>query len=235
VLFDTIDDGHMLAIGRALWEQAAEGRLFVVGSSGVEYALTAWWRERGVFPPAAPFAPQGPAGQIVVMSGSASPVTAEQIAWAEANGFASVRLDVARLLAADGGYSAELVGRALALLAEGRSPLFYSARGPDDSALKAAGQGGEPVTERLGVAQGRLLRAILERAALRRICVAGGDTCGHVVRQLGIAAMTVLAPLAPGSPLCRAHGPHGSFDGLQLALKGGQVGKADYFGRVRDG
>jgi uncharacterized protein YgbK (DUF1537 family) len=65
--------------------------------------------------------------------------------------------------------------------------------------------------------------------------VAGGDTCGHVVRQLGIAAMTVLTPLAPGSPLCRAHAPHEALDGLQLALKGGQLGKVDFFGRVRDG
>jgi uncharacterized protein YgbK (DUF1537 family) len=235
VLFDSIDDGHMLAIGRALWEQTAGGPLFVVGSSGVEYALTAWWRERGVFPPAAPFVPQGPAGQIVVMSGSASPVTAEQIAWAEANGFVGVRLDVDRLLEAEGGYDAELVGRAVAILGEGGSPLFYSARGPDDDALKAAGRGGEPMSERLAVAQGRVLRAILGRTGVRRICVAGGDTCGHVVRQLGIAAMTVLTPLAPGSPLCRAHAPQESLDGLQLALKGGQLGKADFFGRVRDG
>jgi uncharacterized protein YgbK (DUF1537 family) len=233
VLFDSIDEGHILTIGRVLWEQALEGPLFVVGSSGVEYALTAWWREQGVFPPAAPFSPQGPAGQIVVMSGSASPVTAEQIAWAEGSGFAGVRLEVGRLLAADGGYDGELVGRAAAILAEGRSPLFYSARGPDDDALRAAG--GERVSERLAVAQGRVLRAILERTAVGRICVAGGDTCGHVVRQLGIAAMTVLTPLAPGSPLCRAHAPHGPLDGLQLALKGGQIGKADFFGRVRDG
>lgn len=234
VLFDTIDEGHMLAIGRALWEQAADGQLFIVGSSGVEYALTAWWRERGVFPPATPFARPGPAGQIVVMSGSASPVTAEQIGWAEANGFEGARLDVGRLLAGDAGYDEELVERAIAVLAEGRSPLFYSARGPDDAAL-TADRGGERVSERLAVAQGRALRAMLERAQLRRICVAGGDTCGHVVRQLGIAAMTVMAPLAPGSPLCRAHAAGGPLDGLELALKGGQLGGADFFGRVRDG
>lgn len=235
VLFDTIDDGHMLAIGQALWERAATGPLFIVGSSGVEYALTAWWRARGVFPPAAPFGTPGPAGQIVVMSGSASPVTAEQIGWAEANGFEGVRLEVGRLLAADEGYDGELAGRALAILAAGRSPLFYSARGPDDGALRGAGNGGERVSERLAVAQGRVLRRILERAKLRRICVAGGDTCGHVVRQLGVAAMTVVAPLAPGSPLCRAHAPGGPLDGLELALKGGQIGRADFFGRVRDG
>lgn len=235
VLFDTIDGGHLLTIGQVLWEAAAERPLFVIGSSGVEYALTAWWREQGVFPPAGPFAAPGPAGQIVVISGSASPVTAEQIAWAEANGFTGVRLDVPRLLTAADGYDGELVELAATIMAEGRSPLFYSARGPDDAALKVAAEGGERVSERLGVAQGRVLRAILERTAPRRVCVAGGDTCGHVVRQLGITAMTVLAPLAPGSPLCRAHAPHTPRDGLELALKGGQLGGVDFFGRVRDG
>src|SRR5205823_12765053 len=138
--FDTLDDGHLLKIGRLLWAHAqkaecrrpelgeaqepAEGRvpsggtqagqglptagrllptaqgrsLFVVGSHSVEVALAAWWRAQGLVQNPSPLVAPGPVEQIVVMSGSASPATAEQIDWAEAHGFHSIRLDVPRLV-----------------------------------------------------------------------------------------------------------------------------------------
>ena len=45
---------------------------------------------------------------------------------------------------------------------------------------------------------------ILERTGLRRACVAGGDTCGFAAKQLGIFALQMVIPVAPGAPLCRA-------------------------------
>ena len=42
-------------------------------------------------------------------------------------------------------------------------------------------------------------------------------------------------PVAPGSPLCKAHAEEARFDGLELALKAGQVGKPDYFLSVKNG
>jgi uncharacterized protein YgbK (DUF1537 family) len=240
ILFDTLDDEHLMKIGRAIQERAAHGRLFVVGSSGVEYALVAAWRACGEIPASAPLMPPGPVAQIVVMSGSASPVTAEQIAWAEANGFHCMRLDVARLLgpATVDATCAMYCRAALQALKRGESVLLYSARGPDDPALaeaKALDAMPESVGQRLGTAQGRLLRSILEKTDISRICIAGGDTCGQVVQQLGIFAMAVCARLDPGGPLCRAYAHLPRVDGLELSLKGGQVGMADYFGRVRDG
>jgi len=65
--------------------------------------------------------------------------------------------------------------------------------------------------------------------------IAGGDTSSHAARQLGIYALELLTPIAPGSPLCRASSSDQRFDGLEIALKGGQGGKADYFGRVLAG
>jgi 3-oxoisoapionate kinase len=47
--------------------------------------------------------------------------------------------------------------------------------------------------------------------------------------MLGIDALTAIAPLAPGSPLCRAHAARSDRDGLEIALKGGQVGAPDFF------
>ena len=45
--------------------------------------------------------------------------------------------------------------------------------------------------------------------------------------------LEMLAELTPGAPLCRGYSEDPEFDGLEIALKGGQMGKADYFGMVR--
>lgn len=84
------------------------------------------------------------------------------------------------------------------------------------------------------------MRAVLERVnhAQRRIgqvIVAGGDTSGHGARKLGAQALKVLRPTAPGAPLCRAFSTDPLVDGLELLLKGGQLGQVNFFQAVRDG
>jgi uncharacterized protein YgbK (DUF1537 family) len=54
------------------------------------------------------------------------------------------------------------------------------------------------------------------------------------MRQLGLQALVALAPTVPGAALCAAHGT-GPHDGLEIALKGGQMGSDDYFGWIRAG
>jgi len=45
----------------------------------------------------------------------------------------------------------------------------------------------------------------------------------------------MVAPLAPGAPLCRARSASAAVHGLEVNFKGGQVGAPDYFGAVRRG
>jgi uncharacterized protein YgbK (DUF1537 family) len=91
------------------------------------------------------------------------------------------------------------------------------------------------VNERIGAGMGQLLKMLIARAGLRRVVISGGDTSGRAAAMLGIDALTAIAPLDPGSPLCRAHAVSGGPDGLEIALKGGQVGRPDFFAAVRDG
>jgi uncharacterized protein YgbK (DUF1537 family) len=240
ILFDTLDRAHLTRIGRLTWQKAQEKPLFAVGSQGFEIALAGCWREQGLVQSATSFVPPGKAEKIVVVSGSASPVTAGQIAWADANGFKSIQVNVPRLLDPQTGRQEceELVREGVAVLEGGESVLFYSARGSADPALAAVNSANPEKNDtgrRLGMALGKLLRSLLEKTNVRRICVAGGDTSSYVVQQLGLSAMTVTYPLSPGAPLCRAYSDQTRFDGLELALKGGQVGGIDFFGRVRDG
>ena len=65
--------------------------------------------------------------------------------------------------------------------------------------------------------------------------MAGGDSSGEVAGALGVQALTVVAGLAPGDPLCRCWSADPQRDGLQIVLKGGQMGEPAFFGMVRDG
>ena len=79
------------------------------------------------------------------------------------------------------------------------------------------------------------MRRLLARFDLPGVVVAGGDSSGEVASTLGIDALSVVAGLAPGAPLCRAWSAEARRDGLQIVLKGGQLGDAAFFGAVREG
>lgn len=61
--------------------------------------------------------------------------------------------------------------------------------------------------ERVGEALGRLLRDLLAALGPTRAVVSGGDTSGHATCQLGIYALSALAPTIPGAAIFRAHAP----------------------------
>ncbi len=244
VLFDTLDQRHLAHIGRIVWGLRGDKPVFFVGSSGVENALTMHWQAVGVVEKPEPLQSPGKVDQLVVVSGSAAPPTAEQIDYALERGFAGIRLDSPCLVdpAAADAEREKAIQQALTILGNGGSVLLYSARGPEDPAIgmtkqymQSIGLDPQTVGSRLGTQQGLILRELLERTGLKRACVAGGDTCGYASKQLGIYALETIVPIAPGAPLCRASSNQPRFDGLQISLKGGQNGAADYFVKILNG
>jgi uncharacterized protein YgbK (DUF1537 family) len=237
VLFDVIDAATQCAVGRQLWRTRGEGGRFVVGSSGLEYALLQEWKRLGVVPGRADFPHPGAVDRIAVVSGSASEITAGQIEWAERNGFVSIALDARQLGDSELGPAAvdRAASQGLAALQQGRSVVLYTARGPGN--LVPAAEGDDGFRHRIGRALGHLLVALVERGGLSRVAVSGGDSSSHALQQLEIHALTTVMPIAetPGAPLCRAHCEVPAFDGLQIALKGGQIGSPAYFGRILEG
>lgn len=249
LLFDGSTAVHATETGRLL-EALAQGRdrpLFCVGGSGVEYALTHRWREAGALPPQ-PAVNEGfeAVPQVLAISGSASPLSALQIDAALAAGFVDLPVDAAALVARGGNELERLADTALGALRAGRSVMLHTARGPQDeriastlAALTAQGldpaqarhEGGRRLAQRLGELADRLLRAHL----LQRLVVSGGDTSSLVTQRLAPDALRVAARLAPGAPLCRAVSSEPHLAGLELALKGGQMGQADYFVRALRG
>ena len=243
VSLDVLDQQTLTEAGRLVWEKGGP-QVFVVGSQGLEAALVAYWRAAGLLQPNLARPSPGRVERVACVSGSVSPVTADQIAHATGHGFAGIRIKAE--LAVDGcAWKAE-IGRAtqeaLHALSAGRDPLVYSAAGPSDPAVatmqQAVADAGLPlgtINDRIGGGLGRVLDAVVREAGLTRVVISGGDTSGHAAAMLGIDALTAIAPIAPGSPLCRAHSLDPTRDGLQIALKGGQVGGDDFFCAVRDG
>jgi uncharacterized protein YgbK (DUF1537 family) len=252
LLFDVLYPGHLPRIGQMVHQLSEErGAKFLVGSSGVEYALTAYWKESGLLDHLrshSPGQPQfGPTEQIVAITGSCSPVNDRQIAWAEQHGFESYSLQPARLVTPEE-CQAEMesaVSLAVEKLKQGKSLILHSSRGPCDpriaetiSALRRSGLSETEIKlhsgRRLGPKLGQILASILERFPLKRVGVAGGDTSGYIARALGLTALEAIAPVAPGSPLCRAHASN-NLDGVEFFFKGGQVGRDDVWGTMLQG
>jgi len=243
ILLDVLDKETLVEAGRLVWENRGE-RLFGVGSQGFEAALVAYWQASGLISTEPKQFRASAASRIACVSGSVSPVTGAQIAFAVDNGFAPIPLDAT--LAVDApAWNRELARAtecALAALGQSRDPLVYTAVGPDDAAVPAlrnaiatAGASAITVNDRIGAGLGSILNSVLRQGRLDRAVIAGGDTSGHAASVLGIYALTAIAPIAAGSPLCGAHTSDPAFGALEIALKGGQVGAPDFFCAVRRG
>lgn len=231
ILFDALNVEHLARIGKLLDGFASERRpLFLIGSSGVEAALAALWQRKNKVP-----RPATPAKQILIGSGSCSPVTLGQIKWAIKNGFIGVPMEAGLLAAPKTRNPAIQAASALAIkvLNSGRSVILYTCRTGADQ--RVARQLKNKTASIFGTALGQAMGKILAQSAVKRICVAGGDTSSYAARALGISALEMVAPLTPGAPLCRAHAPGSPMDGREIVFKGGQVGAENYFETLKRG
>ncbi|MBB3978397.1 uncharacterized protein YgbK (DUF1537 family) [Rhizobium azooxidifex] len=237
LLMDVDSAESQAAAGQQLWRLRTKGGFFVAGSSGVEYALLEAWRQQNLIGGKVEFADPGKVDRLAVVSGSVSPTTERQIRTAVADGFDGIDLDPVSLVGESGDRAIETaVASGIAALKSGRSVLLHTALGP------SADRGSEidrvpSARHRLGRALGTILRRLVESESLSRAVIAGGDTSSHALKELRVEALTTLLPLpqTPGSPLCTAHGSYAPTDGLQIALKGGQIGTDGYFAQIRDG
>jgi 3-oxoisoapionate kinase len=230
ILFDTVDSETQGIVGEILWSMAQRRGVFAVGSSGLTAALISAWRRAGLVPD-----PPGPvilpeAKPLLIVSGSCSEKTQRQIRWALAHGYRGVALDPAALMdRTEGDYDGALQA-ACEALESGTDTVIYTALGPTEGTAPGSRLGVE-----LGLLLGDLLgRTRAARTPIHRVVICGGDTSSHAVQQLDLYALTWVANLQPGGPLCRAHADS-ELDGLELVLKGGQVGTDDFFDVVRGG
>lgn len=250
LLIDSTQKTHLTEVGGLLLSQGkAQRPSFVVGSSGVEYALTQWWSEHGELPnQSSDFDSFEAATQVLAISGSASALSATQIETAISAGFADVAIDASALVDAARSEEAasELVETTIELLAQGKSVILHTARGPHDPRINALidslvdrGEGREQAMHSggrlLAIRLGEIVQRVLIESPVQRLLLSGGDTSSQITRVLAPEALEIEARLSPGAPLCRVISDKPYLKGLQIALKGGQMGDASYFVRALQG
>lgn len=234
VVFDTLEDADLDRIAAMLWEISAARPLFCVAAQGLAEGLG---RHLAGARPArrAAQAPILDVGPMLVLSGSAAPQNAAQIARAQAAGWEGIRVDMARALSEpDRPMLAREVGETvLAALRAGRSVVVYTARGPDDPAIGQVRGLGLPDEVSVAAVTGSLFaqwaRLAVQRAGLRRLVLAGGDTSSLAMRGLDAYALRIAAIARQGGRLCRLVAEQDWLDGVEVMLKGGQVGGPDAF------
>lgn len=220
LLLDLVDDDQLPLIGRLLWRAAATLPLLVVGPSSVQQALA---RAAGREPVAqAPTLPPAD-GPVLLVAGSLSPVTARQIA--ASRRYTRQPLQVARLLG-DPAYARARVQDAAHALAQGQHVLVHT-----DVPPQPLSPGHTGATAR---ATGQLVAGIVRASAaagrrLTRLGIAGGDTSSHAALALESWALAFHSTLAPGVTISVARSDDPLTDGLQLMLKGGQMGADTLF------
>lgn len=205
VIADAVEETDLRVIA-----EAVEGHALVAGSAGLVGAMAerepASGRELGAPAP----------GRTAIIAGSCSRRTLEQIAAFRAAGGPSHHV------VAQPGDSAE--GLAAAALAwwdaqpGDASALIYSSSpaAERDARIPNAGELYEDVA-------GIVARELSERGVTRML-IAGGETSGAVIRELGTAAAVVGAEAAVGAPWI-----HDTERDAHLVLKSGNFGGPDFF------
>lgn len=217
VVCDGFTQQHLDLVGGAVAQLAApDGRagavrppVVALGAGGLSLGLgRALGGSAGPLPTTAAAA----AGPCLVLAGSRSARTWEQVRAAARAGWRAVDLSEPGAVAA--AYDA---------LRSGADTVVYSS---------------SPGGAELAVAD--VVAALVEvgRACLTgrtRLVVAGGDTSGAVLRGLGVVALAVQSAPWGNVVLCRLRAPGTAYDGADVVLKGGQMGHVDLFEDVRLG
>ena len=247
LFFDGFNLGHLKTIGSVFNQLATEKTLFSVGSSGIEMALGLDWAAKKIIGNEGAFESAGEVSPILVLSGSCSPVTSNQIEYALENGFLEIALESK---AVDIQNQTEIIKKTVAQIIEnfnnGKSTILHTSTGSSDPRIAETGAyfRSKGISENdiqkqcstvYGSVLGQITKEVVKSVKIKRVLFAGGDTSGYAASELDILALEMIAPIAPGAPLCKAVSDNEWVNGIEMNFKGGQVGTADYFIKVLKG
>jgi uncharacterized protein YgbK (DUF1537 family) len=229
VLFDVGHAAHLPVVGRAIWQHASRQALLAAGPSSVAQALIAHWQASEVLKPASQQCAlaqiDDAAGPVFALSGSRSPLTAAQIDAAAS--YQRIPVDASVLMGQGSPSRAALLAMIHAGLSQGRNVLVYLMGGAGANCGAAA-----PTPADLAKSCAALLADVLEVARPRRVGIAGGDTSSYAVRALDVWGLSYLGQLDAGVALCRMHSDNPQLQGVEIMLKGGQMGSESIFEKL---
>lgn len=221
LVLDAITDDDVALVAEAIVTDAAPGApRFAIGSGGLSTGLGRALGRLGDGGAAAA-RPLNPVGPVLAVSGSRSPQTARQVAAARDAGWTVVPLPLG-----DDDPVGAVRGRVLPELAAGRSVVVTTG----DAELATDG---EDLVATIAVHLSGLVEGALREGSTRRVIVCGGDTSSRVLGLLGAESLSLAANPVGNVVVCAVGSPIGWLDGVEMLLKGGQVGPIDLFELVR--
>ena len=223
-IVDAVNDGQFEVLG-----QVALDRPVSTGASGLGIGLARALRRLDIVTERAAENGAEATGRFAaVIAGSCSKATLEQITVAE-RGMPVLHLDVESVLAGRDEAAAAL-SWATERLRDG-PVLIASSRTPAEVQALQKAHGGASTGEAIESALADIAAGLID-AGVGRLVVAGGETSGAVVNRLGLQGFLIGAEIAPGVPALRVIGR--AHAGLGIALKSGNFGGPDFFGRALD-
>lgn len=219
VVLDTCSDRQLAAIAKAV-----AGMAFVTGGSGIARFLPAAFRDQGLGENKTHM-PEIPrvAGRSFVLSGSCSAATLRQVDAFQEH-CASMKIDVACVLADPGKYCEQLVAWAI-MQDVARPVMFYSSSTAEEIDHLRQQDHADNLSLNIEQFQAKLARRLADEAGASRIVVAGGETSGAVAAGLGVNKLRIGPEICAGVPWTESVG----VERFALAFKSGNFGDEDFF------
>lgn len=222
VITDACDDRQL----QQLAEVVAELPL-VTGGSGIARYLPDAYRSLGLLE-TAPYVPTKPLveGRSLIIAGSCSAATQQQVEWMQAK-CPSWEVDVEALLRDPDLQRAELI--AWAMNTDVDKPLLISSTStPENVAELQRKHGVHEVAQAIESFFAAVAATLVADHGFAKIVLAGGETSGAVVSQLGVTSLRIGPEISAGVPWTQSLGQ----PSLALALKSGNFGEEDFFERA---
>lgn len=248
VLFDVGCADHLRTIGHQIWRHALQRQVLAVGPSSVAQALISCWNTDARYsntghttllpntaqddaalqaPTVQP--PHGSdlatrSGPVLVVSGSRSPLNSQQIK--DAVSYCRIPVSVSDLLETPPTRRHQILQHIVERLQQGQHVLAYL-----DSTTTDMGAN-TPKPAQLAEATALLVADLLSRHRPGRLGLAGGDTSSHAIRALDVWGLSYIDQIDHGAALCHLHSDNPQLNGLEVMLKGGQMGGLNVFERL---
>lgn len=239
VVFDGYTLQQVMTAAASLWHVAQERQVCAMAAQGFAHGLGAWLRQSGRLTSNQPTHKLDAVDRLLVLSGSCSALSAEQIAWGRQAGFLTMRANLNLLEGEDPDALQTLENQMLDALTSGASVIVFTAEGPDDALVSAASAQGlstSAMAQRIGHLFARLARVAFAQAGLQRLVVAGGDSSSFTMRDIRASALEIKAShFGQNAHVCTLVSDDPLIHDKEVLLKGGQVGQADLYGLMLAG
>jgi len=219
---DTLNDSDLTAIA-----EATEDMVLVTGGSGLAIGITAV--QQRLTPDAlaegSAFAPTS--GSTVIISGSCSKRTNEQVDYYKEKA-PSHKIEEGPALANPESYARELSQWVLKNMGGKYGPMIYATKSPEELERSRQQFGDANVAAAIEEVVGLVVEHLASNGVQNYIS-AGGETSGVVATTLGLQAYLIGPQIDPGVSWLKA------LDGdLQFSFKSGNFGEVDFFTKAQD-